>query len=210
MYRGAVWFSEGQTITFTGGLTMSTDVLTFLLKRRSLKPVLMGGPGPDADQLQQMLTVAARVPDHKKLVPWRFIVFEGDARARFGEALADACKAEEKEPPSSMRLDTERRRFMDAPLVIAVISRATPTAGAPEWEQILSAGAACFNLCLSANALGFASNWLTGWYAYSPAIRMHLKLADNERIAGFVYVGTAKEAVADRERPDLGRIVSRY
>ena len=171
---------------------------------------MMGAPGPDAGQLQQMLTAASRVPDHKKLVPWRFIVFEGDARVRFGEALAVACQAEEREPPSAMRLDTERRRFLDAPLVVGVVSRVTPTTGAPEWEQILSAGAACFNLCLAANALGFASNWLTGWFAYSPGIRAHLKLADNERMAGFVYVGTAKELVADRERPDLARIVSRY
>ncbi len=189
---------------------MSTDVLSFLLKRRSVKPVLMAEPGPSASQLEQILTAAARVPDHKKLAPWRFIVFEGAARARFGEALAAACQAEEKDPPSAMRLDMERRRFMDAPLVIGVISRVTPTAGAPEWEQVLSAGAACFNLCLAANGLGFASNWLTGWYAYSPAIKAHLKLADNERIAGFIYIGTAKETPPDRERPDLGRIVSRY
>ena len=189
---------------------MSTDVLSFLLKRRSVKPMQMSAPGPDASQLEQILTAAARVPDHKKLVPWRFIVFAGDARARFGDALAVACQAEEKEPPSAMRLDTERRRFVDVPLVVGVVSRVTPMTGAPEWEQILSAGAACMNLCLAANSFGYASNWLTGWYAYSPGIRTHLALADNERIAGFVYIGTAQEAVPDRERPDLARIVTRY
>ncbi len=189
---------------------MSRDVLEFLLKRRSVKPVLMAEPGPDAAQLQQILTAAVRVPDHKKLAPWRFIVFEGAARARFGEALAAACQAEEREPPSAMRLDTERRRFLEAPLVVGVISRTVPTTGAPEWEQVLSCGAACFNLCLAANALGFASNWLTGWYSYSPGIRAHLALAENERIAGFVYVGTAKETPPDRDRPDLQRVVTRY
>jgi nitroreductase len=189
---------------------MSTDVLPFLLKRRSVKPVLMTAPGPTAAQLDQILTAAARVPDHKKLAPWRFIIFEGDGRARFGDALAAACQSEEKEPPSAMRLETERRRFMDAPLVVGVVSRVTPVTGAPEWEQILSAGAACFNLCLAANSLGFASNWLTGWYSYSPAIKAHLALAENERVAGFIYIGTAKEAPADRERPDLVKIVHRY
>jgi nitroreductase len=189
---------------------MADAVLDFLLQRRSVKPMLMGAPGPTPAQLDAILTVGARVPDHKKLVPWRFIVFEGEARARFGDALAAACQAEEREPPSATRLETERRRFMDAPLIIGVISRTTETAGAPEWEQILSAGAACFNLGLAANAQGFASNWLTGWYAYSPGIRSHLKLAANERIAGFVYIGTAKEKPADRERPVLANIVSHY
>lgn len=184
-------------------------VLDMLLARRSVKPAMMTGPGPDTAQLQLILRAAARVPDHKKLVPWRFIVFEGDARARFGEAIAAACVAEEKEP-TAMRLDVEKRRFMDAPLVIGVISRTVETPGAPEWEQILSAGAACFNLCLAANALGFASNWLSGWYAYSPSIRRHLQLMDNERIAGFIHLGTATEQPSDRDRPDLATIVSRY
>jgi nitroreductase len=94
--------------------------------------------------------------------------------------------------------------------VVAVVSRTVDTPGAPEWEQVLSAGAACFNLCLAANALGFATNWLTGWYSYSPHVAAHLKLATGERIAGFIYIGTAKEPPADRERPDLARIVSRY
>lgn len=185
-------------------------VLEFLLRRRSVKPMLMTAPGPSPVELERILTAAARVPDHKKLVPWRFVVFEGDARVRFGEALAVACHAEEKEPPSSTRLDTERRRMLDAPLVIGVISRTTETAGAPEWEQVLSAGAVCFNLCLAANALGYASNWLTGWYSYSPGIRANLGLAANERIAGFLYIGTAKETPPDRERPALAAIVTRY
>lgn len=188
---------------------MSPTMIETLLTRRSVKPALMTTPGPDAAQLQTILTAAARVPDHKKLVPWRFVIFEGDARARFGDVLAAACAAEEKEP-SAVRLETERRRFLDAPLVVGVISRTVEMPGAPEWEQILSCGAACFNLCLAANAQGFASNWLTGWYAYSPHVRRHLGLADNERIAAFIHIGTAKEKPADRDRPDLARIVTRY
>ncbi len=188
----------------------TNPVLDFLLTRRSVKPLAMSAPGPSPAELDTILTAAARVPDHKKMVPWRFIVFEGDARAQFGDALAEACAAEDKMPPSPVRLETERKRFLDAPLVIGVVSRVVPHPAAPEWEQVLSAGAACFNVCLAANALGYASNWLTGWYAYSPMIKSHLGLADTERIAGFVYIGTATERPEDRERPALSSVVTRY
>jgi nitroreductase len=150
------------------------------------------------------------VPDHKKLVPWRFIVFEGEARASFGRVLADACRAEDKEVPSESRLEFERSRLLRAPLVVAVVSRANPAAPAPEWEQVLSCGAACQNLCLAANAMGFGTCWITEWYAYSPAVREALALGADERIAGFVYIGTASERQADRERPDLDKITIRW
>lgn len=189
---------------------MTSPVLDFLLQRRSAKPPLLAEPGPSAAQLRQILTAAARVPDHKKLVPWRFILFEGDARARFGEVLAEACRAEDAEPPSHARLDLERQRFLRAPLVVAAISRVVPTPGAPEWEQILSAGAACFNLCLAANALGFGTSWITEWYGYSPRVAAALGLAANERVAGFIYIGTETERQTDRDRPDLEAIVSRW
>jgi nitroreductase len=189
---------------------MSNPVLDFLLTRRSVKPLAMSAPGPTAAELQQILTAAARVPDHKKMVPWRFVVFQSDARNRFGDVLAEACAAEEKEPPSNARLETERKRFLDAPLIIGVVSRVVDHPGAPEWEQVLSAGAACFNVCLAANALGYATNWLTGWYAYSPMVKTKLGLAATERIAGFIYIGTANERPEDRERPALASIVSYY
>jgi nitroreductase len=189
---------------------MSQETLDFLLQRRSAKAALLGEPGPSPAQLQTILTAAARVPDHKRLEPWRFIVFEGDARAAFGRVLLKACLAEEKETPSAARLETERTRFLRAPTVVAVISRITPTPAAPDWEQILSCGAACFNLCLAANALGFGTCWITEWYSYSPAVREGLRLAPNERMAGFVYIGTAKERQADRDRPQLDKIISRW
>src|SRR5437763_857339 len=123
---------------------MSQETLEQLLKRRSAKAAMLADPGPSAAQLETILTAAVRVPDHKKLEPWRFIVFEGDARGTFGRVLLKACLAEEKETPSAARLETERTRFLRAPTVVAVISRATPNPAAPEWEQILSCGAACF------------------------------------------------------------------
>ncbi|KAB2917495.1 MAG: nitroreductase [Hyphomicrobiaceae bacterium] len=189
---------------------MGQDTVELLLKRRSVKPAMLVEPGPSAAQLDTILTAAARVPDHKKLEPWRFIVFSGDARALFGRILLKACLAEEKQTPSAARLEMERTRLLRAPTVVAVISRVVPHPAAPEWEQILSCGAACFNLCLAANAMGFGTCWITEWYTYSAAVRAGLGLAQNERIAGFIYIGTAKEQQPDRERPALAKIVTRW
>ena len=189
---------------------MENPTIELLARRRSAKPQMLGLPAPTAEELERLLTIAARVPDHKKLVPWRFVVFEGEARAQIGEVFAAACLAEEKETPSPARLDTERQRFLRAPLVVGVISRTKETPGAPEWEQILSAGAACFSLCVAANAMGFSTCWITEWIAYSPTVRKALGLADNERVAGFVYIGTANERQADRDRPALADVVTRW
>ncbi|MCZ7595229.1 MAG: nitroreductase [Hyphomicrobium sp.] len=189
---------------------MENPIIAFLSKRRSVKPDRLTAPGPSPAELTTMLTIASRVPDHKKLAPWRFIVIEGEARAQLGEVVAQACIAAEKEPPSHVRLETERSRLLRAPLVIAVVSRVTAHRSAPEWEQILSAGAACFNLCLAANALGYGTSWITEWIAYNQAVGAALGLGDNERIAGFVYVGTPAERSEERERPALADIVSHW
>lgn len=188
---------------------MNDLLLEALATRRSVKADRLAAPAPSGEELDRILTIAARVPDHKKLVPWRFIVFEGAARAAAGEVFAAACQAEENEP-SHVRLDTERNRFLRAPLVVAVVSRVAKRPGAPEWEQILSAGAAAFNLCLAANAAGYGTSWLTEWVAYSPFVREKLGLAENERIAAFVHIGTAQEKPEERERPRLADIVTRW
>ncbi len=189
---------------------MSNALLDLLASRRSVKAAALAEPGPTAAQLEQILTLAARVPDHKKVEPWRFIVFEGAARASFGEVIAQACKAEDKMAPSEARLQTERERLMRAPTVVCVVSRVVPTPGAPEIEQVLSCGAACINLCHAANAMGFGTTWITEWIAFSPRVRAALGLADSEQIAGFIYIGTPKERQPDRERPSLAKIVSRW
>ena len=189
---------------------MDNPILSLLSKRRSVKPDKLAAPGPSPAQLEAILTIASRVPDHKKLAPWRFIVFEGDAREHFGEIIAQACIAQEKEAPSELRLAMERGRLARAPIVVAVISRVTEHPGAPEWEQILSAGAACFSLCLAANAMGYGTSWITEWIAYNPQVRAALGLAANEQVAGFIYVGTPVERAAERERPALSDIVRRW
>ena len=189
---------------------MTNPVLDLLAKRRSVKPDLLQAPAPSAAELETILTLAARVPDHKKLAPWRFIVFEGDARARAGEIFAAACLAEDQEPPSDKRLELERGRFLRSPLVVAVVSRVVERPGAPEWEQVLSAGASAFNLCIAANALGYGTCWITEWIGYSPMVKAKLGLGAGERIAGFVYIGTAVQPPTDRERPVLSDIVTRF
>ena len=156
-----------------------------------------------------MLRAGSRVPDHKKLVPWRFILFQGEARGAFGKVLAEVCRAEENDC-GKFRLENEAKRFKRAPVVIAVISRVVKNPAAPEWEQILSAGAACQNLILAATALGYGAQWITEWYGYSKGVRQALHLAENERVAGFVYIGSVKEKPDDRERPKLSDIVASW
>jgi len=189
---------------------MDNPVLALLSSRRSVKPDLLGDPGPGPEEIETILAIASRVPDHKKLAPWRFIVLEGDARVQLGEVVAQACVAAEKEPPSEVRLSMERKRFLRAPVVIAVVSRTKPHPAAPEWEQVLSAGAACLNLCLAANALGYGTSWLTEWIAYDKRVGAALGLADGERIAGFIYIGTATGRLEERERPALSDIVTHW
>src|SRR5205823_3486615 len=149
------------------------------------------------------------VPDHGKLVPWRFIVFEGEARFAAGGAIVAAFQS--KYPQANAeQIAFERGRLARAPLVIAVVSRAAPHVKIPEWEQVLSAGAAAMNLVHAAHALGFAANWITEWYAYDRRILDKLGLKPHERIAGFVHIGTAARRSEERDRPPLAEIVTRF
>lgn len=185
------------------------DTIKLLLTRRSGSAKAMTGPGPDEAQLSSILRAAARVPDHGKLFPWRFVVFEGEGRTRFGDALVAALKASES-GVSQERLETERARFLRAPVVVAVISRVREGIPIPEWEQILSAGAACQTMLVAAHALGFVANWITEWPAYNPLVKECLGLKSGERIAGFVYIGKPAAPLEERIRPDLQKLVTRF
>jgi nitroreductase len=185
------------------------DALSLLRTRRSVKPIELGTPAPTGAEVDTLLTIASRVPDHGKLAPWRFIVFEGDARNAIGEKIAEAFRLDRADATAD-QIEFERMRLARSPLVIAVVSRATPHAKIPEWEQVMSAGAATMNLVTAAHALGYAANWITEWYAYDPRILKAMGLADHERIAGFVHIGTPAKPPEDRPRPDLSEIVSRY
>jgi nitroreductase len=185
------------------------DALNLLKTRRSVKPVELAGPAPSAAEIETLLTVASRVPDHGKLVPWRFIVFDGNARLSAGEAIAAAFRAKYPDAKPE-QVEFEKRRLARAPLVIAVVSRAAPHVKIPEWEQILSAGAAAMSLVFAAHALGFAANWITEWYAYDRSVLDALGLAPHEKVAGFVHIGRPAQPVEDRPRPPLSDIVTRY
>jgi len=186
---------------------MLNNTLELLLARRSVVANKLGEPGPDSGQLQQILTIAARVPDHKKLNPWRFIIFQGEARKDFGEVLAKAFEASDDDP-SPARRETEANRFMRAPIVVAVICHLIEGSVVPEWEQILSTGAACQNLLIAANASGFSAQWITEWYAYDETVCSALGLEGSERVAGFIYIGTGQEQPSERDRPELKDIVT--
>ena len=185
------------------------NAIDLLKSRRSVKPIELNGPGPTAAELATLLTVASRVPDHGKLTPWRFIVFEGDARLTAGEKIAEAFRANRPDATAD-QVEYERKRLARAPLVVAVVSRAGAHVKIPEWEQVLSAGAATTSLVFAAHALGFAASWLTEWYAYDRRVLEALGVKPQERIAGFVHIGRPGKPSEDRPRPPLDEIVTRY
>jgi nitroreductase len=185
------------------------DTIEFLKSRRSVKPREMSGPGPSPAELETILMIGSRVPDHGKLAPWRFIVFEGEARARAGEVIAEVFARKNAEATQA-EIDVEKKRLMDAPLVIAVVSFARPHPKVPEWEQQLSAGASAMNIVTAASALGYGANWLTGWFAFDHDVLDGLGVKADEKIAGFIHIGTRTRPSEDRPRPALGDIVTRF
>ncbi|BAT60168.1 putative NAD(P)H nitroreductase YdjA [Variibacter gotjawalensis] len=186
-----------------------TTALELLQKRRSVKPAELVAPAPTPEQIETLLTIASRVPDHGKLTPWRFIIIDGAARDAAGTIVRDVFKSK-NEDADDARLEIERTRFSRAPLVIAVVSAAAPHVKIPEWEQVLSAGAATMNLVTAAHALGFAANWITEWYGYDEEVLKRFGLKPGERIAGFVHIGTAARPPEDRPRPALADIVTHF
>jgi nitroreductase len=185
------------------------DTIAFLKTRRSVKPREMSGPGPTSAELETILTIGARVPDHGKLAPWRFIVFEGEARARAGDVIAAVFAKKHPDAPVG-EIEVEKRRMMEAPLVIAVVSFIKPHPKVPAWEQELSAGASCMNIVSAASALGYGANWLTGWFAFDRDALDGLGIAAHEKIAGFIHIGKVDNPNEDRPRPVLAEIVTRF
>ena len=178
------------------------SALQALDQRRSVPSMQLGEPGPDEPTLLRMLESAVRVPDHGKLVPFRFIAIEGQARHALGEVLAARALQREPQAPTAA-IDKDRARFAHAPLVLAVVARLHPdNPKVPEIEQWMTAGSVCFALLQAAQALGFGAQWLTGWMAYDDAVAATLGLSADERIVGFIHIGTPKMEAPERERPD--------
>jgi len=169
--------------------------------RRSVPAKQLGEPGPDPDTLLRMLASAVRVPDHGKLVPYRFLRIAGDARHSLGAFLAE--RSQQRDPQvAQAQLDKDRQRFSHAPVIITVVASPRPSPKVPEQEQLMTAGCVCFALLQAAQALGFGAQWLTAWMAFDPAVHAHLGLAEGERIAGFIHIGTPKMPAPERDRPD--------
>lgn len=185
------------------------DALDLLRTRRSIPPAFLAEPGPSDAELETLLTIASRVPDHGKLAPWRFILFRGDAREAAGRRLAELLKA--RDPAlTEARFDEECRRLARAPLVVGIVSRAAEHVKIPIWEQQLSAGAAAMALVVAAHAMGFAASWLTEWVSYDEEASRLLGVAPGERFAGLVHIGTPTAPPQDRPRPALSDIVSTW
>jgi len=183
----------------------SDAVVAFLARRRSASAMTLAAPGPDEAQLTELLRLAARVPDHGKLSPWRFVILRGLAKDAFAARIAALADSQANPAKANAAL----RKLTRPPVAVAVISRYVP-GEIPEWEQRLSAAAVCQQMLLAAAALGWGANWITDWYSYDPRGQAILGLAEGEQVAGFVYLGTATEAPQERARPDVAAITSEW
>ncbi len=188
-------------------MTSDIKLLDYLKVRRSTPAMQLAEPGPAKAEIEEILRLAVRVPDHGKLAPWRFVVYRGEDRVRLGEtALRIAL---EKNPELDLQQqDAERTRFTRAPVVIAVISTAKPHFKIPEWEQVMSAGAVCLNVIFAANANGFAANWLTEWLAFDTAFLAEIGVSAEEKVAGYIHIGSTTFPPVERPRPELADVVT--
>lgn len=188
-------------------MTENKALKDYLTVRRSIPAFQMREPGPSRMEIEELLRLASRVPDHGKLAPWRFVVYRGEERVRIGAELLKLRLA--VEPALSDELiEVEKTRFTRAPVVIAVVSKAAPHAKIPEWEQVMSAGAVCLNTLMAANSLGYVSNWLTEWFAFDERAYPLLGILPGEKVAGFIHVGSTDFPAVERPRPELSETVT--
>jgi nitroreductase len=177
------------------------DTLTLLAERRSAPAQTLAAPGPSTEEVELLLRLGARVPDHGKLSPWRFVLFEPEAKAVYAARLKTLAEGR-----GDAQGAAKLAKLTSAPFTLAVISRPDPAAEIPEWEQVLSSGAVCMNLLIAAEAMGYGANWITDWYAYDAEALAILGVGAGERVAGFVHVGTAPEPPQERVRPDVAKL----
>jgi len=190
-------------------LNDTSSVLSLLRTRKSASAKAMTEPGPTPAQLAEILDIAVRVPDHGKLAPWRFILWEGEARNEFGEVMKARWQDLHPEHgPES--LDFVKGMFLRAPAVLAVVSSAAVHPKIPVWEQQLSAGAVCMNILTAATALGLGCQWNSDWIAYDGEIARAMGLKPHEKIAGLIYLGTPAAPLEDRPRPDATALLTRW
>ena len=188
----------------------SAETLKLLALRRSTPVAILAEPGPSAADIDMMLRLAMRVPDHRKLEPWRVLIIEGEARRKLGEVFAAARRLRDPNATDA-QLAEEMKLPMRAPVILAVISAPThDPKKTPVWEQQLSAGALCQTLMIAANAMGWAACWITEDAAYDSHVQAALGMAGSEQVAGFIYLGTAKEQPVERQRPTVSNKATRW
>lgn len=187
----------------------SDDFAKALRQRRSTLADQLGEPGPAPEVLDRLLAIAARVPDHRRVVPFRFLRIAGRAREQLGARLAEIYAAKNGDARPA-QIERERNRFARAPVVICVVARLDADHKTPVWEQTLTCGAVCHNLLLAASAHGFAAQWITEWYAYDADVLSWLGLEAQEQVAGFVYIGTAQAPPKERPRPDAAELTTDF
>jgi nitroreductase len=184
----------------------SPATLAFLARRRSASAMTLRAPGPTGAELDTLLRLATRVPDHGKLAPWRFVILKGEGKARFIAGLEGIAAGR----ADGERLIAKLGKLKAPPLTIAVVSRYATGTDIPEWEQRLSSAAVCTTLIIAAQAMGYGANWITDWYAYDAAAGKLLGLGQGERVAGYVHLGTSAETPLERVRPEMGGLVSEW
>ena len=189
-------------------LNDTSSVLAFLKSRKSASAKAMTAPGPSSGQMADILEIAARVPDHGKLAPWRFILIEGDGRKRMGQGFVDIW-AKNNPTYGAENLDFQRGLFMRAPVILVVVSIAQVHGKIPVWEQQLSSAAVCYNAVLAATALGFDAQWQSDWVAYDEDAKNVMGVAAHEKISGIIYIGTSTIPLEDRHRPDVATLLTR-
>lgn len=183
----------------------SPQTLAFLARRRSASAATLREPAPDEAELRAMLALATRAPDHGKLAPWRFVTLSGEAKTAFVKRLEAIAAGR----PDGDRLSAKLAKLRIPPLSVAVVSRHVP-GEIPEWEQRLSAGAVCTLMLVAAQAMGYGANWITDWYSYDPEATEVLRLGADEKVAGFIHLGTPAEPPLERVRPDVGALVETW
>ena len=189
-------------------LNDTSNVLAFLKSRKSASAKAMSDPGPSHDQMSEILNIAARVPDHGKLSPWRFILIESEGRSRIGEGFAQVwARNNPSHGPDS--LNFQRGLFLRAPIVVIVVSTAAVHAKIPLWEQHMSAAAVCYNAIMAATALGFVAQWQTDWVAYDQNAKAVMGIQNDEQVAGIIYIGTSTVPLEDRPRPDVASLLTK-
>jgi len=189
-------------------LNDTSTPLSLLETRRSGKPRELVGPGPTPAEIERILTIAARIPDHGKLHPWRFVTVGDDQRDAF-EAVLRGALGKENPGATEAHFEKEHEFAHYAGQLVVLVSAPTPDHKIPVWEQELSCGAAAMNLLLAAHALGYVAGWVTGWRAYSPDVRAAF-CEPGERIAGFIFIGHPANPLEDRERPSLTEVARQW